>query len=104
MELAGETHPSMAPERLTMPAFSLAEHGITVEDVRRNLPPSTLYEEAIRFDTATRLAANGALVAYSGAKTGRSPKDKRVVRRPESADEVWSGSVNVPMEPHSFAI
>jgi phosphoenolpyruvate carboxykinase (ATP) len=87
-----------------MAAFSLAEHGITVEDVRRNFPASTLYEEAIRFDPATRIAANGALVAYSGAKTGRSPKDKRVVRRPESQDEVWWGPVNVPLAPQSFEI
>ncbi len=84
--------------------FHLEEHGITVEDIRRNLPPSKLYEEAIRFDVKTRIADSGALVAYSGAKTGRSPKDKRIVRRPESEHEVWWGPVNVPLEPHSFEI
>jgi len=85
-----------------MTPFQLEEHGITVEDVRRNLPPSKLYEEAIRYDVKTRVADNGALVAYSGAKTGRSPKDKRIVRRPNSEGEVWWGPVNVPLEPHSF--
>ncbi len=87
-----------------MSAFSLQAHGITVEDVRRNLPQSTLYEEAIRFDARSRIADSGALVAYSGDKTGRSPRDKRIVRRPESEHEVWWGSVNVPLEPHSFEI
>jgi phosphoenolpyruvate carboxykinase (ATP) len=87
-----------------MTAFNLVEHGITVEDVRRNLPPSKLYEEAIRFDVKTRIANSGALVAYSGAKTGRSPKDKRIVRRPESERDVWWGPVNFPLEPHSFEI
>src|SRR4051812_19583561 len=82
----------------------LEPHGITVADVRRNWAPSRLYEEAVRFDTRTRLAANGALVAYSGDKTGRSPKDKRVVRRPESEADVWWGSVNVPLDPNSFSI
>jgi phosphoenolpyruvate carboxykinase (ATP) len=79
-------------------------HGITVEDVRRNLPPSRLYEEAIRHDPATRIADSGALVAYSGAKTGRSPKDKRVVRHPKTEGDVWWGPVNVALDPHSFEI
>ncbi|MFO0950320.1 MAG: phosphoenolpyruvate carboxykinase (ATP) [Isosphaeraceae bacterium] len=87
-----------------MSTFSLQQHGITVEDVRRNYPPSRLYEEAIRHDADARVADSGALVAYSGLKTGRSPKDKRVVRRPESEHEVWWGSVNVPLEPSSFLI
>lgn len=85
-------------------SFSLREHGITVQDVRRNLPPSKLYEEAIRHESAARIADSGALVAYSGEKTGRSPKDKRIVRRPESEQDVWWGKVNVPLEPQSFEI
>ena len=82
----------------------LAAHGITVEDVRRNIPPSTLYEEAIRFDPQTRIAASGALVAYSGAKTGRSPKDKRIVRGPKTEADIWWGPVNLALERHSFEI
>ncbi|MFO0908586.1 MAG: phosphoenolpyruvate carboxykinase (ATP) [Isosphaeraceae bacterium] len=87
-----------------MAHHSLSEHGITVEDIRRNLPPSRLYEEAIRHDRDARIADSGALVAYSGAKTGRSPKDKRIVRRPASERDVWWGKVNVELDPHSFEI
>jgi phosphoenolpyruvate carboxykinase (ATP) len=87
-----------------MTPFHLEEHGITVEDIRRNLPPSRLYEEAIRFDVKTRIADSGALVAYSGAKTGRSPRDKRIVRRSESERDIWWGPVNFPLEPQSFEI
>ncbi|GAC1474713.1 MAG: phosphoenolpyruvate carboxykinase (ATP) [Isosphaeraceae bacterium] len=87
-----------------MDHFSLREHGITVENVFRNLPPSRLYEEAIRHEPDTRIVENGALVAYSGAKTGRSPRDKRIVRREGSQDEVWWGPVNVALEPNSFEI
>jgi phosphoenolpyruvate carboxykinase (ATP) len=87
-----------------MERFSLESHGITVGDVRRNLPPSKLYEEAIRQYDDTRIAESGALVAYSGAKTGRSPRDKRIVRRPETEGEVWWGPVNTPLEPHSYEI
>src|SRR3954469_7234894 len=82
----------------------LQAHGITVADVLRNLPPARLYEEAIRFDPGTRIADSGALVAYSGAKTGRSPKDKRIVRHPRSEQDIWWGAVNVPLDPTIFAI
>ena len=87
-----------------MPQGLLEAHGITVADVRRNLAPSRLYEEAIRFDQETRIAESGALVAYSGDKTGRSPKDKRIVRRAESEADIWWGQVNVALDPNSFAI
>jgi Phosphoenolpyruvate carboxykinase len=69
-----------------MSRFSLSSHGVTVEDVRRNLAPAELYAEAIREEPGCTIADTGALIAYSGAKTGRSPKDKRVVRKPASDD------------------
>ncbi len=65
-----------------MTPFDLKEHELTVTEVHRNLPPSALYEHAIRYEKDASIAENGALVAYSGAKTGRSPKDKRVVKHP----------------------
>ena len=85
-------------------AFSLEEQGIEVENVLRNPPPSRLYEEAIRYDSGDSIAESGALVAYSGDKTGRSPKDKRVVRNPESENDIWWGSVNIPLTGNSFEI
>src|SRR6516165_5443416 len=85
-------------------AFSLQEHGITVQEIYHNLPPSSLYEHAIRFEKDASIAENGALVAYSGAKTGRSPKDKRVVKHPNSEKDVWWGTVNIPCDDHTFAI
>ena len=84
--------------------FSLAAHDISVKDVLRNLPPADLYADAIRFDGRSRIANGGALVAYSGEKTGRSPRDKRIVRRPESEADVWWGPVNYPLAPTSFDI
>jgi ATP-dependent phosphoenolpyruvate carboxykinase len=64
----------------TAKSFHLTAHRLTVTEVHRNLPPSALYEHAIRFEKDASIAENGALVAYSGVKTGRSPKDKRVVK------------------------
>ena len=61
-----------------MDEFDLSRHGIGVKTVLRNVSPSGLYEEAIRYDKGTTLSDTGCLIAYSGDKTGRSPKDKRV--------------------------
>ena len=84
--------------------FDLKNHEITVSSIGRNLPAARLYEEAIRFDRDASIAENGALVAYSGAKTGRSPKDKHIVRSPKSEQDIWWGSVNIPIEQRSFDI
>ncbi|MGE3309309.1 MAG: phosphoenolpyruvate carboxykinase (ATP) [Limisphaerales bacterium] len=85
-------------------SFDLRPHEITVADVGRNLPAARLVEDAIRFDRDVRLAETGALVAYSGSKTGRSPKDKHIVRDPASERDIWWGSVNIPIEHRSFEI
>src|SRR4029450_1754444 len=84
--------------------FTLEQHGLTIADVHHNFPPSALYEHAIRFEKDASIAENGALVAYSGSKTGRSPKDKRVVRSPASEKDVWWGNVNIPLDSTAFAI
>src|SRR3982750_2572748 len=85
-------------------SFTLNQHGLAVTEVHHNLPPSALYEHAIRYEKDARIAQNGALVAYSGAKTGRSPKDKRVVKRASTEKDIWWGNVNIPLEPATFAI
>lgn len=87
-----------------MAQFSLKEHGITAKTVHRNLAPCRLYEEAILHEPGTRIADSGALVAYSGAKTGRSPKDKRIVEQDPSRGDIWWGNVNVSLEPTIFDI
>eukprot|EP00457_Paulinella_chromatophora_P001765 gb/GEZN01001767.1/.p1 GENE.gb/GEZN01001767.1/~~gb/GEZN01001767.1/.p1 ORF type:complete len:580 (-),score=100.69 gb/GEZN01001767.1/:374-2113(-) len=46
----------------------------------------------------TQLCSQGALVAYSGAKTGRSPKDKRIVSGDEHEKNVAWGKVNIKLD------
>src|SRR5436309_15084004 len=87
-----------------MNPFHLKEHELTVAEVHSNLPASSLYEHAIRFEKDASLAENGSLIAYSGANTGRSTKDKRVVKHPDSEKNVWWGPVNIPCEAKTFAI
>ena len=87
-----------------MSDFDLSVHGITVKKVLRNADPSKLYEEAIRYEPGTTISDTGALIAYSGEKTGRSPQDKRLVKNSDSSDDIWWGPVNFPLDEVSFSI
>ncbi len=50
----------------------------------------------------SKLAANGALVAYTGSRTGRSPKDKFTIQDDRTRDRVNWGKVNQPFDPAKF--
>ncbi|MGL4463964.1 MAG: phosphoenolpyruvate carboxykinase (ATP), partial [Planctomycetia bacterium] len=76
--------------------------GIDRPTVEYNTPPARLYEDAVRFDAAA-ITSSGALAVHSGARTGRSPKDKRFVEREPSRGEIDWGEVNIPLPPASFA-
>jgi phosphoenolpyruvate carboxykinase (ATP) len=41
------------------------------------------------YETGTAITSSGALSAYSGKKTGRSPLDKRIVKEPTSEKDIW---------------
>jgi phosphoenolpyruvate carboxykinase (ATP) len=71
-------------------------------NVHFNLAAAPLVEHAIRRGEG-QLAANGAIVATTGKKTGRSPKDKFVVKDALTVDKVAWGPVNQPFDPTKFA-
>ena len=60
---------------------------------------AALYEDALVYETGSAITSSGALTAYSGAKTGRSPLDKRIVKEEGSENNIWWGPVNKPMTP-----
>lgn len=70
------------------------------KEVYWNLTVPELIEHAIRNGEGT-LADNGALVAYTGKYTGRTPKDKHTVRDAETEDNVWWDN-NASMSPETF--
>jgi phosphoenolpyruvate carboxykinase (ATP) len=83
------------------PACGIDATGLkTSGSVHYNLNAAALYEEAIRRGEA-RLTAHGALVAYTGQHTGRSPKDKFVVRNAATETHVWWDN-NKPMSEAHF--
>ena len=87
-----------------MSDLDLSQYGIQSGAVFRNADPAQLYEEAIRFDPTSAIVSSGALRIGSGEKTGRSPADKRIVRHPESQDDIWWGPINMEIDNHTFDI
>ncbi|KIK68905.1 hypothetical protein GYMLUDRAFT_53432 [Collybiopsis luxurians FD-317 M1] len=83
--------------------FSQAGFDMDKIYLKRNAPVAQLYEDAIRNEGAI-LSSSGALINFSGKKTGRSPKDKRIVYEDTSKDDIWWGSVNIKLDEHTFEI
>lgn len=81
--------------------LSLQQYGIT-QTAYHNLSPAALYQLALAQEAQTMLASSGALVAYSGAKTGRSPKDKRIVFHQHSAANIDWGEVNIALDEQAY--
>ncbi|CAO4183213.1 phosphoenolpyruvate carboxykinase [Methylorubrum aminovorans] len=92
MKTIGEFNAAHGPEAI----------GLTdLAAVHWNLEAPRLYEEALRRSEG-QLARGGALVATTGSHTGRSPKDKYVVRDASTENEIWWDN-NGSITPEQFA-
>ncbi|MBD3756442.1 MAG: phosphoenolpyruvate carboxykinase (ATP), partial [Gammaproteobacteria bacterium] len=70
-------------------SFGVETFGLNgLKAVYWNLNEPALYEHALTRGEA-RVAANGPLVADTGVHTGRSPKDKYVLRDATTENTVW---------------
>ncbi|RIB29487.1 phosphoenolpyruvate carboxykinase [ATP] [Gigaspora rosea] len=72
--------------------------------IRWNPSVAQLYEDALKYEEGSAISSTGALVTASGSKTGRSPKDKRIVDEPGSSKDIWWGPVNTKLPEHIFLI
>jgi phosphoenolpyruvate carboxykinase (ATP) len=72
-----------------------------VADAYWNLTPADLVEETLLRGEGM-LTDNGALAIETGEFTGRSPKDKFLVKDAITKDTVWWGDVNIPFEADKF--
>ena len=82
----------------------LEVHGIrNVARIYWHLPTPALYEEAIRRREGM-LAHLGPLVVRTGQHTGRSPRDKFLVREESTEDQIYWGEENQAMEPEKFQV
>jgi phosphoenolpyruvate carboxykinase (ATP) len=84
-----------------VPVFGLAQQGIeTQAELHWNLGTPALVEEAVRRGEGL-LARQGPLVVETGKHTGRSAKDKFIVRDAETEDTIWWDN-NKAMTPEHF--
>ncbi|WP_212523724.1 phosphoenolpyruvate carboxykinase [Actibacterium sp. MT2.3-13A] len=83
------------------PSQRLEDQGISgLGNVYYNLMEPALVEAALKNGEGT-LGNGGALLVATGEHTGRSPKDKFVVRTPSVEDSIWWDN-NKPMDPEAF--
>ncbi|MBA3575993.1 MAG: phosphoenolpyruvate carboxykinase [Sphingomonas sp.] len=80
----------------------LEEQGInTPAELHWNLTTAPLVEQAVNRGEGL-LAKDGPLVVGTGQHTGRSAKDKYIVRDSVTEGSVWWGKTNKAMEPDAF--
>jgi phosphoenolpyruvate carboxykinase (ATP) len=80
----------------------LREHGIDVRGrVYWHPTTSQLYSHALARGEA-RLAEGGPLVVDTGVHTGRSPRDKYIVRERASKDRIWWSEINASLDEEPF--
>ena len=83
--------------------FPLERQGIATDaKIFANLGTAPLIEHALR-NGEGQLAKDGPLVVETGKHTGRSAKDKFIVRDATTEDTIWWGKTNVGMTPDHFA-
>ncbi len=90
-------HPDLIPVMRSLESMGLSN----LDAVHWNAGASQLIEYAIQRNEGM-LSAAGSLVVRTGQFTGRSPKDKYIVRDAATAGTVDWGAVNQPMSPAQF--
>jgi phosphoenolpyruvate carboxykinase (ATP) len=80
----------------------LSEYGLQPKgQIHRNPTTALLYTHALANGEGS-LAEGGPLVVDTGFHTGRSPKDKFIVRESGSESRIWWGDVNKALEEEKF--
>ncbi|MDJ0845047.1 phosphoenolpyruvate carboxykinase (ATP) [Crocosphaera sp.] len=89
-------------EAIIRPTYGLENLGIhNIGRVYRNLPIAQLVEHALIRGEGT-LVDNGALLVETGQYTGRSPKDRFIVKESNSEGEIDWNQHNVPISEAKF--
>jgi phosphoenolpyruvate carboxykinase (ATP) len=94
--------PPAATAGAVAPPPDLRELGLAhAGPVAANRPSAELVELALARNEGG-LTNRGALVAYTGSRTGRSPQDRFIIREPSSEGQIAWGTVNRPIDPAVF--
>tara|TARA_R110002072_G_scaffold7503_2_gene40868 strand:+ start:661537 stop:663165 length:1629 start_codon:yes stop_codon:yes gene_type:complete len=91
----------MVDKNQTTKRISLENYGIKNAHVHYQLTSSALHNETIRKGMGTE-AESGALAVNTGEFTGRSPKDRFIVKDDVTREQVWWGNINIPFPTDMF--
>lgn len=91
----------MVDKNQTARSISLAIYGIKNAKVNYQLSSQELHNETLRKGQGKE-ASSGALAVNTGEFTGRSPKDRFIVKDDITRDTVWWGNINIPFPPAMF--
>ena len=81
--------------------ISLKAIGITSKSVYYQLSPEQLHDQTMALQQGVE-ASSGALAINTGEFTGRSPKDRFIVKDNITKDKIWWGDINIPFSPTAF--
>ena len=81
--------------------ISLQDYGIKNSKVQYNLTPNELHTICLDKNLGKE-EKSGALAVNTGEFTGRSPKDRFIVKDELTKDAVWWGDINIPFEEAMF--
>jgi phosphoenolpyruvate carboxykinase (ATP) len=94
----------MSIPTLLVPTEKLVKMGLRVANtIHYQLSPQELVQDALRIGEG-KLNDTGALVINTGEFTGRSPKDKFIVKDELTADSVHWNDFNIPIEEKYFQL
>ena len=89
-------------ETLTKPTSrNLQKYGLKDVKAQWNLTPEELQRITIEKKMGKE-TANGTLAINTGKFTGRSPKDRFLVKDDYTKDKIWWGKINKPISPENF--
>ncbi len=80
---------------------SLENYGIKNATAYWNLSPETLTKITLEQHLG-KLSDKGALAINTGEFTGRSPKDRFIVKDDITKDKIWWGDINIPFDSEKF--
>lgn len=92
---------SIVDSNQTKKQISVEAYGIKNANVEYQLSPKELHEKTLELNLGKE-ASSGALAVDTGEFTGRSPKDRFIVRDEVTENEVWWGDINIPFSPEKF--
>ncbi len=91
----------MANYTQTTKTIALDTYGIKNAEVHYQFSPNELHDITVE-KRQGKTASSGALAVNTGEFTGRSPKDRFIVKDDMTKDRVWWGDINIPFESDKF--